>query len=104
MCLLGVARASIALTGTGALRRSYSVGVGGSDDANALSLISLAALADFELDALTFFERAVTRSLDVREVNEHVVAVLSRDEAEALLVVEELDCSCRHVMHLHSLC
>ena len=47
-----------------------------SDDANLLSFVSLAALTDFELDALTLFEGTVTRALNVREVNEHVVAVL----------------------------
>ena len=41
-------------------------------------------------DALTLLEALVARALNGREVDEHVVAVLTRDEAVPLLGVEEL--------------
>jgi hypothetical protein len=61
-----------------------------SGHTNVLSFLTLAAGRDVELDALALVERLVAAALDVGEVDEHVVAMLSRNEAEALLGVEEL--------------
>ena len=64
--------------------------VGGSDHADVLRLVTLAARADVELDGLALVEGLVALGLDVGEVHEHVVAIFTGDEAEALLSVEEL--------------
>src|SRR5688500_1878494 len=63
-------------------------------NADVLRFLPLAARCHVELDALTLVERLVAAALDVRIVNEDVVALLTRDEAEALLGVEELDGTC----------
>src|SRR5262249_22682938 len=60
-------------------------------------LESLLALLDLEFDGLTLFESPVPAHLDGGVVDEHVRAVTLRDEAEALLRVEPLHCSGRHV-------
>src|SRR3954454_1076403 len=65
-----------------------------SDEPDVLGLFALAAGREGELDALTLFEGLVTRTLDVRVVNEHIVAAVAGDEAEALLSVEELHSAC----------
>jgi hypothetical protein len=62
-----------------------------SDHADVLRFLTLAAGADVELDGLALVEGLVARGLDVGEVDEHVVAVFTGDEAVALLSVEELD-------------
>ena len=67
-----------------------------SDHANVLGFLTLAAGGDVELDALALVKRLVAAALDVGEVDEHVVALLSRNEAEALLGVEELHGTCGH--------
>src|SRR5690606_11660005 len=55
------------------------------------SLRALRALHHFEADALAFLQRAEAIGVDRGIVDEHVVAaVLGRDEAEALGVVEPL--------------
>src|SRR4028118_1140001 len=60
-------------------------------------LQALRALDDVELDGSAFGEGAETATLDGGEVDEHVVAVLGGDEAEALGVVKPLDItSCSH--------
>ena len=61
-----------------------------SDHSNVLGLVALLAPSDFELDALTFVQALVAVALDGGEVNEDVVTLLSRDEAEAFVCVEEL--------------
>src|SRR5829696_7457991 len=61
-----------------------------SDGADVLGLLALAARGDVELDPLALFEGAVARALDVGEMHEDVFAVLTGDEAVALLRVEEL--------------
>ena len=67
-----------------------------SDDAHVLSFDALPALCGVELDPLAFFERLVASRLDRREVNEHVVTLLLRDEAEAFIGIEELDSALCH--------
>ena len=66
--------------------------------ADVLGLVALAAGADVELDLLTLFEGAVTRPLDRGEVDEHVVATLAGDEAEALLRIEEFHSACSQLL------
>jgi hypothetical protein len=51
--------------------------------------LAFTAGSDVELDALSFVEGAVAAALDVRVVDEHIVALLTSDEAEALLGIEE---------------
>src|SRR3982750_4736588 len=62
-----------------------------SDGADVLGLFTLATGRNVELDALTLFERTVAVALNRGEVNEDVVAALTRDEAETLVGVEPLD-------------
>ena len=69
---------------------------GASNHSYVLGLVALAAWADLELDLLAGLEGSVPRTRDVREVDEHVVTVVPRDEAVALLGVEELDGSDCH--------
>src|SRR4051794_38802622 len=68
-----------------------------SGNANVLSLGTLGALGEVELDLLVLVQRLVAVCLDRGEVNEHVLAaaVLS-DEAEALFSVEPLDSTLSH--------
>src|ERR1700760_99784 len=68
----------------------------GSDDPDVLRFFTLAARRDIELDALTLIQGLVTVSLDVGEVDEDILALLPTDEAETLLGIEKLDCSCNH--------
>jgi hypothetical protein len=65
-----------------------------SDHANVLRFVTLAARGYVELDVLTLFERLVSLTLNVRVVDEDVLLTFERDEAEALLGVEEFHCSC----------
>ena len=65
-----------------------------SDHPNVLGFLTLAAGGNVELDALALVEGLVAVALDVGEVDEHIVALLTRDEAEALLGVEELHGTC----------
>ena len=48
-----------------------------SDDAYVLRLFTLAAGSYVELHLLAFFERLVTVTLDIGEVNEHIVRAFS---------------------------
>jgi hypothetical protein len=65
-----------------------------SEDADVLSFLAFAAGANVELDAIALVERLVAIALDAGVVDEDVVALLARDEAEALLRVEELHGTC----------
>jgi hypothetical protein len=65
-----------------------------SDCSNVSSFLPLAAWAHVEFDLLALFERLVTASLNVGVVDEYVVALLTRDEAEAPLGVEKFHDSC----------
>ena len=58
--------------------------------------VDLAAGRHVELDVLALFEALVARAGDLGVVDEDVVAALAGDEAEALLVVEELHGSGGH--------
>src|SRR5690554_164767 len=77
-------------------RRLPTRGTPGSDGPDVLGFLALATRSHVELDLLTLFESLVASPLDVGEVNEDVVALLTRDEAVALLVVEELHGSSCH--------
>jgi hypothetical protein len=65
-----------------------------SDHTDVLGFLTLATRGDIELDTLALVERLIAVALDVGEMDEHVVALLSRNEAEALLGVEELHGTC----------
>src|SRR6056297_754220 len=67
-----------------------------SDDFDVDCLGTLAAGSNFELDVVTVVQRTTARADDVRVVDEDVVAVVARDESEALLIVEELHRTCGH--------
>ncbi len=67
-----------------------------SDDLDVDGLGALASSGDLEFDGVTVVQRAATGADDVGVVNEDVVAVVTRDETEALLVIEELHCTCGH--------
>src|SRR5688500_2688481 len=68
------------------------VGHGRSELLHVLRGGALLALHDVELHALTLGEALKALALDARMVNEAVLlAVVTRDEAEALRVVEPLD-------------
>jgi hypothetical protein len=76
-------------------RRSMRRVLAESGDPDVLGFRPLAALSDVELDALTLAQGLVTVAQDVGEMDEHIVAVLTGDEAKALLSVEEFDGACR---------
>ena len=59
-------------------------------------LLAVVALGDLELDGLALVEGLEALALDLGVVGEHVVAVLLRDEAVALVRVEPLDGTCSH--------
>jgi hypothetical protein len=65
-------------------------------------LWTLLTLDDLELDAITFGQGLESVATDRTEVNEHVGAALTRDEAESLCVVEPLHGArnARHVTFL----
>src|SRR3954464_8320867 len=68
-----------------------------SDFANVRRRRALLAFHDFELHALTLGERTEAVRLNGGVVHEHFRAVLTRDEAIALCIVEPLHCSLRHL-------
>jgi MerR family transcriptional regulator, copper efflux regulator len=67
-----------------------------SDGADVLGLFALAAGSDVELDDLTLAERLVARALNLGVVDEYVVTLLTRDKAETLVDIEELNCTGGH--------
>src|SRR5258707_3756585 len=68
------------------------------DGANARGLWALGALADLELDLLVLFKGAEAAALNFRVVDENIRGpVLRGDKAEALLPVEPLHSSLRHL-------
>src|SRR5689334_22322956 len=75
-----------------------------SGGTNVRRLRTLGALGDVELDPLVVVETAVALGRDSRVVREHVgTPAIRRDEPEALLCVEPLDCADRHVLLLSRL-
>jgi hypothetical protein len=71
-----------------------------SDDSDVLGFFALSAGCDIEFDDLPLIEGLVTVTRDVGVVDEHIVALLTRNEAEALFAVEEFHCSL-HSFALH---
>ena len=59
------------------------------------------SLDNIKLDRLTLFEGAESVTLNGRVMNEHVVAIGSADESEALGIVKPFHCS---LLHNHSFC
>src|SRR3954451_4480933 len=76
-----------------------AIGLVRSERAGVLGFLALPAGSDVELDALTLVERLVAVALDVREVDENIVALLPGDETEALVSVEELHGACCQVIN-----
>jgi hypothetical protein len=67
-----------------------------------LGLWALLALRDLELDTLVLFQSAVSAGLDRGEVDEYIgTAAVDGDEPEALLGVEPLNGSLRHLSLLN---
>jgi hypothetical protein len=66
----------------------------GLDCSNVSGFLALTARAHVELDLLALIERLVAASLDIGVVDEYVIALLTRNEAEAPLGVEEFHGSC----------
>jgi hypothetical protein len=67
-----------------------------SDSANVLRFLALLTGHYVELDALTFVEALIAIALDVGEMYEHVITLLTRDETESLFCIEKLHCSLCH--------
>ena len=67
-----------------------------SDRANVLGFFTLFAGRYVELDALTLVEAFVAIALDAGEMDEHVITLLTRDEAETLFCIEKLHCTLCH--------
>src|SRR4029453_15593143 len=61
-----------------------------SDGSDVGRLLALRAVDDVELDRLALREGLVALAVDRREVDEHIVLPLARDEPETLLVAEPL--------------
>jgi|TARA_B110000495_G_C22562037_1_gene339081 hypothetical protein len=59
-----------------------------------LGLFALTPFADLKLNGLTLFKVLEPVTLDVREVNEYVFTIFSRNETVTLLGVEELYGAC----------
>src|SRR5258706_1018353 len=70
---------------------TLSVGLLGNRDVRRLE--SFGTLHEVELDLGTFGQGTEPFRLNRRKVNEHVLAALGGDEAEALRIVEPLDCT-----------
>jgi hypothetical protein len=70
-----------------------------SRDVLSLRFSGLAILANFEADLVAFAERPA--ALQRRHVNKNVLsATLRGDEAEALVVIEEFNGTCRHEINI----
>src|SRR5262245_39219964 len=68
-----------------------------SDRADVLRLRALRTLNDVELDPLVLVQGAITIGDDGGEVDEDVLSAVDGNEAKALVSVEPLDGSLRHV-------
>src|SRR5687768_18178118 len=62
-----------------------------SADGDVRGLKALRTFGHVELDLSAFLQAAEDLGIDGREVHEHVLATLGRDETEALRIVEPLD-------------
>jgi hypothetical protein len=71
-----------------------------SDETDVLGFFALPTRRNVELDGLAFIEGLVALADDVGVVDEYIVRPVARNEAEALLTVEELYGS----LHIDSLC
>ena len=70
------------------------------DRTNVLGFVTLLAASDIELDTLTLLEGPKAASLNGGEVDEHIIALFTRDKAVALLLVEELHSACSQRVHI----
>ncbi len=67
-----------------------------SDGANVQRFLALLTGRYVKLDALTLVEALITVTLDIREMYEHVITLLARDESESLLCIKKLNCTVSH--------
>ena len=67
-----------------------------SDYADVLGFLAFFAGRSVELDELAFLEALVAVALDVGEMDEDVITLLTRDEAEALFCIKKFHCSLCH--------
>jgi hypothetical protein len=70
------------------------------DSLNVLSLPALGSLDHVELNALTLLKGAEAVRLDCAVVNENVISALTADESKTLSIVEPLNCSLFHCIHV----
>ncbi len=75
---------------------SAESGLLGLQRLNVRSLPALGSLHDVELNGLTFLQALETTRVDCRVVHEDIFAVLARNEAEALRVIEPLHSTLFH--------
>lgn len=66
------------------------------DYADVLRFLALLAGHCVELDALSLFKAFVTVALNVREMYEDVITLLTRNESESLFCIKKLHCSLCH--------
>src|SRR6266566_7828781 len=78
-------------------RSGFFAAAASAGDPDVFRLGALLALGDVELDLLPLLQAAVAAAGDRAEVHEHVWATLDRDEAVALVAVEPLHSSLRHL-------
>src|SRR5579863_8272344 len=67
---------------------------------NVCRLPALGPLHHVELHGLTFLQALETTRIDCRVVHEHVFAVLARDKAEALRVIEPFHSTLFHCVRI----
>src|ERR1700733_13181395 len=85
------------LAGWAGLRCGADLAHDASDRTDVLRLRSLLPLSRVKLDLLVLIQRPVTGARDRGEMHEHVRRpVIGGDEAETLIGVEPLHCSCSH--------
>src|SRR6202035_3009156 len=89
---------AVFVTHTSRLRnaRRLVCGCVNSDHADVLRFLALLARGHVELDALALTEALVAVALDVGVMDEDVITLLARDEAESLFCIEKLHSALCH--------
>src|SRR5207253_8464860 len=73
-----------------------------SDHSDVLRFLTLLAGGHIELDALTLIQGLIAVALNIREMDEHIIALLAGDKAVTLVGVEELDGAlCHEILVSH---
>ena len=89
--------AKAGLTGSYALKQKLQLGHVGSLE------LAILPSGNLEGDLIAFIEGLETVHLNLREVNEQIVAILARDEAIALIGIKPLNSTFSHLKRL-SIC